>query len=360
MTDLQPQFLPTSQAVEPWRVLTTDGTLVAGREAPMSDDDTLAALRLMRLSRAFDTKAFSLQRQGRFGTFSPVRGQEASVVGVASALDPARDWVVPQYRELPALLRQGFPLEHFMLYFMGNPAGGHIPEGVNVLPIQISLAAQLPHAVGLGWGLRLRGSDGVATVFFGDGASSEGDFHEAMNLAGVVGAPVVFVLQNNGWAISTPRSRQNRGATFAERAPAYGFPGVQVDGNDLFAVHAAMRQAVERARRGEGATLIETLTYRVGPHNTADDPSRYVDPEVEVAWAALDPIERVERYLAARGRWSAADAEAMEVELDAEIEAALERARAWNNPGVHQIFDHVFADESTRLKRQRADLGGHA
>ncbi len=274
------QFDVPDGAPDPVRLLGTDGVLLPGAEPGLDDDAVLEALSLMRLSRAFDEKGFALQRQGRFGTFSPVRGQEASVVGAALALDPARDWVVPQYRELPALLRQGLPLETLMLYFTGHPAGGRIPDGVNLLPIQISLAAQLPQAVGLAWGLKLQGAPGVVVVFVGDGASSEGDFHESLNLAGVVGAPVVFLLQNNGWAISTPRSRQSRARTLAERGPGYGVPGVLVDGNDLLAVHGVVAAAVERARSGGGPTLVETLTYRIGAHNTADDPTRYVDVAV--------------------------------------------------------------------------------
>ena len=162
----------------------------------MSDDAVIDALRYMMLTRVFDDKATSMQRQGRFGTFSSVRGQEASVVGAATALDPAKDWIVPQYREFPALIRHGYPIENFALYFMGNPKGGTIPPEVNMLPMQISLAAQIPQATGLAWGLKIQGGDGVVITFFGDGASSEGDFHESLNLAGIVKAPVIFFLQS--------------------------------------------------------------------------------------------------------------------------------------------------------------------
>src|ERR1700716_596484 len=198
----------------------------------------------MLRSRRLDERAFNLQRQGRLGTFSPVHGQEASVLGSSLALDPARDWVVPQYRELPAMLRQGYTLERFFLYVMGNPEGNEMSAGVNLLPFQISLATQLPHAVGLAWGLRHQGRDGVVCVYFGDGGSSEGDFHEACNLAGVRRAPVVFFLQNNGWAISTPVSKQTAAPSFAARAAGYGFPGELIDGNDLFAVYEAASRAV--------------------------------------------------------------------------------------------------------------------
>jgi pyruvate dehydrogenase E1 component alpha subunit len=321
----------------------------------LTDADVLAALRLMKLSRAFDAKGASLQRQGKFGTFSQVGGQEASVVGSAWALDPARDWIVPQYRELPALVRHGYPLANFIRYFQGNPAGGAIPDGVKMMPIQISIAAQLPQAVGLAWGLKLQREDAVVLVYFGDGASSEGDFHEACNLAGLVRAPVVFFLQNNGWAISTPRRKQSAGRTLAERAPAYGFPGETVDGNDLFAVYETTARAVARARDGEGPTLIESLTHRIGPHNTADDPTRYVDVAELERWRARDPIERVERRLLEHDPAHRARIEAFDGEIAAEIERALAEASSGEPPGAEQLFAHVYADPPARLRRQRAD-----
>lgn len=347
------QFSPSHDVLEPLRVLDKSGHLLVD-ESPLTDDEALAALGLMLLTRTFDEKATSLQRQGRFGTFSSVRGQEGSVVGAASALDPARDWVVPQYRELPALLRQGLPLENFALYFMGHPAGGSIPDDVNVLPIQISLAAQLPQAVGLAWGLRKQGLDSVVTTFVGDGASSEGDFHESLNLAGITKAPVIFFLQNNGWAISTPRSIQTAARTFAERGPGYGVEGIYVDGNDLFAVHAAMRIAVARARAGEGPTLIESLTWRAGAHNTADDPTKYVGADDHEQWEGTDPIERVQAYLTRRGLWTEEVEQDVRDRCVAEVERALSVAQKTAPAGVEAIFEHVFAEPPARLDHQRA------
>jgi len=191
----------------------------------------------MLLSRRFDQRAILMQRLGRWGVHSPVEGQEAAVVGSCLALDPARDWIVPQYRELPAYIRQGHTRERIVAAQMRRPVEGRIPDGVKLLPVQVALAAQLPQAVGLGWGLRRQGQDAVVLVYFGDGASSEGDFHEACNLAGVVRAPVVFRFQNNGWAISTPRRLQSAAASLASRATGYGFTGMVVDGHDLLAVH---------------------------------------------------------------------------------------------------------------------------
>jgi pyruvate dehydrogenase E1 component alpha subunit len=318
--------------------------------------ELLDAYRLMLLSRRIDERAFSLQRQGRLGTFSPVNGQEASVVGSAFALDPVRDWVVPQYRELPAMLRQGYTLELFFLYFMGNPIGNRMPDGVNLLPFQISLATQLPHAVGLAWGLRHQGRDGVVCVYFGDGGSSEGDFHEACNLAGVRRAPVIFFLQNNRWAISTPVSKQTATASFAARAAGYGFPGELVDGNDLFAVHEATARAVNRARAGDGPTLIESRTYRMGPHNTADDPTRYVPPDELEAHRALDPVARLRAYLHAGALLDDVAEQHMREEIEEEIASALAAAEPQAGGRGEQLFDNVYADPPARLDQQRRVL----
>src|SRR3954469_23543803 len=237
-----PDLAPRPNA--PRCLLTPDGRLAGGHVPALDEDALLDAWRAMLRSRVCDQRCVSLQRQGRLGVFSPVSGEEAAVVGSAWALDPARDWVVPQYRELPAMLRQGYRLEQALHYYRGNPAGSRMDDGVQMLPYQISLAAQMPHAVGLGWGLRHQGVDGVVLVYFGEGASSEGDVHEALNLGGVRRAPVVFVLKNNGWAISTPVHRQTAATSFATRAAGYGMAGELVDGNDLLAMHDACTRAV--------------------------------------------------------------------------------------------------------------------
>jgi pyruvate dehydrogenase E1 component alpha subunit len=345
-------------ATEPVQYLDPEGVLHQDAAPRLSDEQVRAGLRLMMLARAADRRALSLQRQGRLGTVAPAFGQEAAYVGSAMALDPARDWMVPQYREMPALLHHGYPLKRFFAYLKGNAAAARIPDGVQMFPTQIALGVQIPHAVGLAWGLRLRGQDSVVTCYFGDGASSEGDFHEACNLAGLVKAPVVLFLSDNGWAISTPRRIQTAGATFAERGPTYGFPGVVVDGNDLLAVHAVTLAAVGRARAGEGPTLIEARTYRMGPHTTADDPTRYLDQAEYEAWKARDPIERVQRYLTARGLWDAGAAETAEKEIAAEIDHAVDWAESYPAPSVDDLFTHVYAELPARLVAQREALSG--
>jgi pyruvate dehydrogenase E1 component alpha subunit len=351
------QRLVEVEPPEPLQFLADDGTLAEGYEPSLGDDALLAAWRLMVLSRATSERAVSLQRQGRLGTIATPDGQEAAIVGSALALDTERDWVVPTYREMPAMIHMGLPLARFLLYYRGHPLGNQIPPGVNLFPVQIALATQVPHAVGLAWGLRHQGSDAVVLTYFGEGASSEGDVHEAMNLAGVRRAPVVFLLQDNRWAISTPVSKQSATESFALRAPGYGFPGELVDGNDLFAVHDATQRAVARARAGEGPTLIEARTYRLAPHNTADDSTRYADPgEVERA-RARDPLPRLRAYLSSRALLSDEDEQRIRDEVAKEIGAAVKQMESESEVTAEQLFDHVYATLPPRLERQRRALG---
>ena len=348
-----PQFKPRKKPVDTHKILKSNGTLVAGASAPLADEQAQEALRLMMVGRAFDTKCFSLQRQGKMGTFAPLHGQEASIVGSAMALNPATDWIAPQYREMPAALRHGLPLKNIILYRQGHPEGGVVPAGVKVMQFQISLAAQIPHAVGLAWGMQLQQHNGVAVAYFGDGSSSEGDFHEACNLAGITKAPVIFLLQNNQWAISTPREIQSASVDLASRAPGYGFPGVSVDGNDLFAVYQAVHEATVRARNGEGPTLIECHTYRMWAHTTADDPTRYVDESVEKDWAKRDPIERVQKYLAGKGQWNDDIAAQWDEEIAAEIQTGFDEAATVPAAGPESLYEHVFDTPTQSLQRQR-------
>ena len=358
-TDTQPQFVPQSTPVTPVQLLDDEGELLPGAAPAMDHEQTLEALRYMMLGRSFDAKSFSLQRQGKLGTFAPLVGQEAAIMGSAMATDPARDWLVPQYRETPALIRHGHTAERVALYRMGHPHGGQIDQNVKIMQFNISLAAQVPHAVGLAWGMQLQGQDGVSVAYFGEGSSSEGDFHEAANLAGVVKAPVIFFLQNNQWAISTPRESQSAATDLAARAPGYGMPGVSVDGNDLLAVHKVTAEAVARARAGEGPTLIEAHTFRMWAHTTADDPTRYVNPEVKERWAKRDPIDRARKYLIAAGVWSEAENEALQAAVDAEVEAAFTAANEYPPARADEIYEHVFASPSAALERQRNwHLGG--
>ena len=329
---------------------------------PAGLDETrlLEIMRWMRLGRALDQRCISLQRQGRSGTYGPMAGQEASLVGSALALDRARDWMVPQYRESLALAIHGYSPAQFLLYLRGHPKGGQIPEGVNMLPMQISVASQILHGVGLAWGFRLQKRDSVVLVYFGDGATSEGAFHEAANFAGVFRAPAILFCQNNGWAISTPRAHQTAAETIAAKAAGYGFPGVQVDGNDPLAVYDVVGRAVERARAGEGPTLIESVTYRLGAHTTADDPTRYVPAAELEQRRAADPITRFAAFLQRRGLWDETRAAAMDEEIAAAIAAYSAEADAEPNPSPDAFFEHVGNRPTERQIEQRTAFNADA
>jgi pyruvate dehydrogenase E1 component alpha subunit len=263
----------------------------------LTDEQALAAYRTMVLSRQADEWAVSLNRQGRMPTYALNKGQEANSIGALMAVRPD-DWFVPAFRELGGMLTRGISLKQYFLYWYGNEWANHMPaDTFHTMPISVPVGSQMLHAVGLAWGERYKGSDRIALTFMGEGASSEGEFHEACNLAGVWKAGVVIYAQNNQWSISLPWSKQSASRTLAEKAFAYGFPGIRVDGNDIFAVYAAVSVAAERARAGHGPTLVEGLTYRLGAHTTSDDPTKYrSDAEVK-EWEARDPLLRLERYL---------------------------------------------------------------
>lgn len=310
----------------------------------------------MITARVASDRLWSLQRQGKIGTIAPIDGQEATTVGATWALDPAHDWVVPQYREPLALGRYGPEiLRRFAAWALGHPAGGHIPEPHRVFPPQISLATQILHAVGLAWALKLKREPGVVVVFFGDGSTSEGDFYEAGNLAGVLEVPVILLCSNNQWAISTPTSQQTAAAGFAAKAEAFGIPGVTVDGMNPTAVYEVVDAARERALAGRGATLIEAVNYRLNAHTTADDPTRYVPADELAAAKERDPLITFRRELEARGLWDRAK------QLDAEQSAAQSIDDAWSWATALplaqiDLLDHVFASPTPSLQRQRQQL----
>ncbi len=341
----------------PLCLLSEEGRLLSDK-APMSDEMALSGFRAMLKGRRFDERCVSLQRQGRMVTLAPGIGQEASTVGAAMALDRQRDWMVPQYRELAGQLWHGYPLVLAFLWHMGHPLGFRIPAGVKMLPFQAAVAGQIPQAVGLAWGLSLQGDEGIVLVIFGDGATSEGDFHEAANLAGVVRAPVVLLCQNNQWAISTPLELQTAAKTISQKAIAYGIQGVQCDGNDLFAVYAATKRAVELARDGHGPTLIESLTYRLGLHTTADDPTRYEPREVHDSWVPKDPLVRLRLYLEAQGVLDEQAVGKIEDEIREELAQAWSQAQREPQPDPAEFFSQVVAHPDPRLSRQLGQLRG--
>jgi pyruvate dehydrogenase E1 component alpha subunit len=326
--------------------------------APQIVDPDLAETLLsdMWFARRASERMWNLQRQGRLTTVAPLAGQEAAVVGVVRALDLATDWLVPYYRDATGYGALGDEyMEQLVVYWRGHPEGGRVPDGVHALPVQISLATQLPHAVGLAWGLQLRGDPGVVCTYLGDGATSEGDFYEAINLAGVQKVPLIVVCMNNGWAISTPTTQQTAAESFAAKGAAAGNPGVRVVGNDVLAVHEAARAARRRAADGEGPTLLELVTYRMGAHTNSDDPTRYVPQEQLAQWRTRDPIERFTAELRRSGLWDDARDEALIAAVEARLERIIERALERDvDPAT--ALDHVVAQPTARGRAQRADI----
>jgi pyruvate dehydrogenase E1 component alpha subunit len=321
----------------------------------MDEQEARQLYRAMVAARLYDRKATALQKQGRLATYAPLEGQEAAQIGSAAALRPG-DWMVATYRDAAAMWFHGYRWELLLLGRMGDERGGSPPEGVNILPPSITVGAHMLHAVGLAWAEQLRGSDRIALTYFGDGATSEGDFHEAMNFAGVYRLPVVFLCENNQYAISLRRDRQTAAETIASKATGYGMPGAQVDGNDLFAVHDATREAVDRARRGDGPTLVEALTYRLGPHTTSDDPKRYRDPAEEAEWRGRDPLERTRSWLAERKAWDEAWQHEIEAAEAAAIEAAVEAAERTPPQDPRGPFESMFAEMTPQLREQEQEL----
>ncbi len=333
------------------QILKPDGTLQLDGKPPIDDKETLSLYQKMLFIRLADQKGLMLQRQGRFGTYAPIWGQEACQVGSTYVLQKD-DWVFPAFREIGATVMVGIPLKTFFLYWMGNEMGSHAPEGINILPVSIPVGTHIPQAVGTAWAAKIRGEKIVTLAFFGDGATSKGDFHEAMNFAGVFKAPTVFFCQNNQFAISVPRSKQTASKTIAQKAIAYGFDGIQVDGNDLFAVIAASRAAVERARSGGGPTLIEGVTFRFGPHTTADDPTKYRTEEDIEPWKPRDPLIRLRFYLKGKGLWNEEVEQRMTEEAQKEIDQAVADAESAPKPDPEEMFKYVFAEMTPQLKEQ--------
>jgi pyruvate dehydrogenase E1 component alpha subunit len=336
------------------QVLSPEGKLV-GDMPNLGPEQLRDMYRTMVLARTFDVRALSLQRQGRLGTFAPAAGQEAAQVGAVFAMRPD-EWLFPTYRSHPAMLAHGMPLERLFLYPMAHPLGTVAPEGVAMYTISISIASHLPHAAGMAWASKLKGEHKAFLALHGDGATSEGDFHEAANFAGVYKAPLVFLCENNGWAISTPRSQQTASETLAQKAVAYGFPGVLVDGNDILAVYQTVSEALERARAGEGPTLVEAQTYRLGPHTTADDPTRYRAGEELTEAERLDPILRLRLFMESRDLWSEKDEAALREEAQVRVREAYEKALATPRMGIRELARYVYADMPAYLKAETEEM----
>jgi len=346
------------------RVLDDDGRVVhPEREPALSTDDLRRLYRTMMLVRILDERMLRLQRQGRMGFYLTSLGEEATHIGAAHALRMG-DWLYPAYREVGAALYRGYPLRTFMCQLFGNaedPVKGrqmpvhHSVRRLNFVSVSSPVGSHIPHAVGTAWAAKLQKTEDVAVAFFGDGATSTPTFHVSATFAALKKAPAILLCRNNGWAISVPSSVQTASRSFAQKAVAYGMPGVLVDGQDILAMIHVVAEAAARARRGDGPTLIEARTYRLGAHSSSDEPSKYRDPEEPREWERRDPIEKLRKYARARGALDAAFEEQTREEIDAEITDALAYAEGRPaKPPLSSLVEDVFAQTTPRLREELA------
>lgn len=338
-------------------ILDANGQVDTDLEPDLDEGTLINLYRVMLLGRRFDERLLQLQRQGRIGTFPPIAGQEAAQVGAVAAMRP-EDWMVPSFRETAAEIWRGRTLDNIIIANNGLNEGGIMPAAGRDFPIAIPVGSQIPHAVGLAWAAKYRRTDEIVMVFFGDGATSEGDFHEAINIAAVFQVPLVFVCQNNQWAISIPLAGQTRSQTIVQKAIAYGLPGVQVDGNDVLAVYSAAEQAVRSARAGDGPTFVECVTYRMSMHTTADDPKRYRSEKEVEQWQQRDPLSRFEKYLIGKKVLTRQSIDDLQAEIAAEIQQAVDHAEAQMQSmgDPLEMFDHLYAQAPPYLEKQKRML----
>lgn len=343
--------------IETLSILDPKGVVDKKLEPALPEQLLLDIYRAMVLGRRFDERLLALQRQGRIGTFPPISGQEAAQLGAVAVLQP-EDWMVPAFRETAAEIWRGRSLESVIMGYNGYCEAATVDPPGTTMPVSVPVGSQMLHAVGIGWAARYRKEDKVVLTFFGDGATSEGDFHEAMNFAAVFQAPVIFLCQNNQWAISHPRHKQTRAKTIAQKAVAYGMPGIQVDGNDVLAVYRAVAEAVARARSGQGPTLVECATYRMMMHTTADDPRRYRTDEELEGWKTKDPITRFETYLQGKKLLSKKKIEGMAEEVLTQIQTAVDNAELQMKTMGHPLdmFAHAYAEMPPHLAAQQEEL----
>ncbi|MEC0283015.1 pyruvate dehydrogenase (acetyl-transferring) E1 component subunit alpha [Terribacillus saccharophilus] len=335
------------------QILNENGEVVNEEALPdLSDEELKELMHRMVYTRILDQRSIALNRQGRLGFYAPTAGQEASQLGTHFALEK-EDFILPGYRDVPQLIWHGLPLYQAFLFSRGHFHGNQFPEGVNALSPQIIIGAQYTQAAGVALGMKRRGKKSVAITYTGDGGTSEGDFYEGMNFAAVYDAPAIFVVQNNHFAISVPREKQTKAKTLAQKAVAVGIPGIQVDGMDVLAVYAATKQARERAINGEGPTLIETLTYRYGPHTMAgDDPTRYRTEEMDTEWERQDPLVRFRKYLEAKGLWSEEEENKVIDQAKEEIKAAIKDADNYPKMKVSDLINNMYEVLPSNLEEQ--------
>lgn len=351
--DAKTQIEAVAEQFQTLQILNEQGEIVNEAAMPdLSDDQLQELMRRMVYTRILDQRSISLNRQGRLGFYAPTAGQEASQLASQFALEK-EDFILPGYRDVPQLIWHGLPLSQAFLFSRGHFKGNQIPEGVNVISPQIIIGAQYVQAAGVALGMKKKGAKSVAITYTGDGGASQGDFYEGMNFAGAFKAPAIFVVQNNRFAISTPVEKQSAAQTIAQKAVAAGIPGIQVDGMDPLAVYAAVRQARERAVNGEGPTLIETLTYRYGPHTMAgDDPTRYRTSDLDNAWEQKDPLVRFRKFLEKKGIWNEELENSTIEKAKEDIKEAIKIADETPKQKVTDLMEIMYEDMPNNLKEQ--------
>lgn len=337
-----------------FQVMDNEGKIVVPSAKPTIDDaQVVKAYKEMLFARTADAMAVSFQRQGRMYTYPSNYGQEAIAVAAGMVMRED-DWMVPAFRELAAWLAKGATMREVFLYYMGNEEGSAFRQAKHLLPFSVPISSQLLHAVGIGYAINQQKKDEVVFAFVGDGGTSEGDFSEALNFAAVWNVPVVFIIQNNQYAISVPVSKQTKSVNLAVKAVAFGLPGIKVDGNDFFAMYSALEAAAQRAKEGKGPTLIESYTYRKGAHTTSDDPTKYRTKDEEEAWDAKDPMKRLRAYLDANKLWTE-DETALVDEYKKEVERQFEEAEHTAAYKLEDVFQYTHNEMPDELRRQKAE-----
>lgn len=341
---------------EIFQILDQEGVVVNHKEEPnISKDVLLKMYQTMTLGRIADIKAVQFQRQGRLLTYAPNIGQEACQIGPMAATSD-QDWLVLAFREFNAMLYKGVTLEQYFLYWYGNEMGSHFNDGVKVLPVNVPIGSQISHAAGLAYAAKIQKKDEVAIAYIGDGGTSHGEFHEGLNFGAVYSVPMVVIIQNNQWAISTPRAKATKAETLAQKAIGYGIPGIQVDGNDVLAMYVATQEAIKLAKAGKGPVLIEAVTYRMGAHTTSDNPKIYRSDEEVEAWSHKDPLKRFKNYLLNKGIITPQMDESLNETYN---QLVLDTFKAVENSGLvplEDIFNHTYEKLTPQLKEQYDEL----
>ncbi|HTX43421.1 MAG TPA: pyruvate dehydrogenase (acetyl-transferring) E1 component subunit alpha [Methanocella sp.] len=351
MTMIDDKYLYKLRKGDTFHIVDQDGT-ANDLDPHLPEELLLRMYRTMVQARAFDDKALKLQRAGRMGTYPPLIGQEGVQIGSAFAMAP-EDWMVPSYREAGAMMVKGVSMKTQYMLWMGNDWGSRFPDNVNCLPITIPVGSQMLHATGFAWAAKMKKENLAVLCYFGDGATSRGDFHEGMNFAGVFQVPAVFLCSNNGFAISTPVTLQTHAETLAQKAIAYGMPGYRLDGMDALATYVIVKDALEKAKHGGGPTMIEAVCYRFGPHTTADNPDLYRQKsEVEKIVSQTDPVARFRNYLLKKKLWDASKEKALLEEVDGLVDAAAKEAEQTPPPRMEDLFENVFAQMPEDLREE--------